>query len=114
MKTNKPLNDDESLGALLREWKVESPLPPRFQEGVWRSIARAETQAAAAPSPLRLLTSWIETFLPRPALAVAYVTILLVAGSGIGWVQAQNSSSRVSDELSTRYVSSVDPYLAVR
>jgi len=114
MKTNIPLNDDEPLGALLREWKVEATLPPRFKEGVWRSIARAEAQGLTAPSPLKMLTMWIETLLPRPALAVAYVAVLLVAGSSIGWVQAQNSSSRVSEELSTRYVSSVDPYLAVR
>ena len=33
---------DEPLDAVLRGWKVDSALPPRFQEQVWRRIARAE------------------------------------------------------------------------
>jgi len=112
MKTNNPLTDDTALHALLREWKVETPLPPRFQEQTWRRIEHADTPAIATLSPWRSLQNWIANVLPRPALAVAYVAVLLAAGAGVGWTQARHESLRVSDELSLRYVKSVDPYLA--
>jgi phage-related minor tail protein len=114
MKTNNPLNDDEALRSLLREWRVETPIPPRFQEQVWRRIEREDAPAVTAVSPWRALQNWIANVLPRPALAAAYVAVLLAAGAGVGWTQAQHESSRVSNELSTRYVQSVDPYQAAR
>lgn len=114
MKTNNPLDDDKALRSLLREWKVETPLPPRFQERVWRRIEREDTRPAATVSPWTLLQHWIANVLPRPALATAYVAVLLAAGAGVGWTQAQHESSRVSSKLSTRYVQTVDPYQAAR
>ena len=48
------------------------------------------------------------------ALALAYVSLLLAAGAGIGWTHARSETQRVSDQLSASYVRSVDPYLAVR
>ena len=114
MKTNNPLNEDEALRTLLREWKVETTLPPRFQERVWRRIEREDARPATTVSAWALLKNWIANVLPRPALATAYVSVLLAAGAGVGWTQARNESSRVNSQLSTRYVQTVDPYQAAR
>lgn len=114
MKMDHPLNEDKALSALLGEWKVEASLPPRFQEGVWRRIEREQAPAAPTTWPWAILQRWIANVLPRPALAVASITILLAAGAGIGWTHAQIETERVHDQLSVRYVKSVDPYLALR
>lgn len=109
MKTNKP-NDDAPLDALLQEWKVKPSLPPRFNEQVWRRIERAETAPAPSVSLATVFANWIATMLPRPALATAYVAVLLVIGASVGWSQARQETARVSSDLSARYVQAVDPY----
>lgn len=111
MKTNKP-NDDAPLDALLQEWKVKSSLPPRFNEQVWRRIERAETAPVPSVSLATVFANWIATMLPRPALATAYVAVLLAIGAGVGWSQARQETARVSSDLSARYVQAVDPYQA--
>ena len=113
MKTKNPLDDDDAaLRGLLKEWKVETPLPPHFQEQVWRRIEREEARPAAAAPWWTGFQEWIANALPRPALAVAYVAVLVAAGAGVGWTQAQHETSRISNQLSLRYVRSVDPYQA--
>lgn len=106
--------NDVRLHALLMVGKRSARLPPHFQEQVWRRIARQELQ----PSVLFVLQTsvmqWINTVLSRPALAAAYVAVLLVIGASAGWAQARQQTARVSDEMSLRYVSSVDPYRADR
>jgi hypothetical protein len=113
MKTNKPANDDQALRGLLREWTVEAPLPSRFREQVWRRIENEAAQPVAMASTWMLLRAWVAILLPRPALAVAYVAVLLVAGAGVGWAQAQHQTSRVNGQLSQRYLQSVDPFQAL-
>jgi hypothetical protein len=114
MTTDNSSENDDSLRALLREWKPEASLPPHFQDQVWRRIERAE----AAPGPSLTFASafanWIANRLPRPALATAYVTLLLVIGAGAGWSQAQSKTARITSELSARYAQSVDPYQPTR
>src|SRR6266516_2974036 len=73
MKTNEPGNHDEALRKVLKEWRTDASLPPRFQEGVWRRIERA--QAPAAPSVWATIAHWIGTVLPRPALAAGGVPL---------------------------------------
>lgn len=114
MKTEKFNQDDAPLHALLTEWKPEASLPPRFQEQVWRRIERAETALAPTVSLAAVLSNWIANLLPKPALAAAYMTVLLIAGASIGWSQARQESHRVSSELGTRYAQSVDPYQLAR
>ena len=111
MKTNKP-NDDAPVDTLLHEWKVKPSLPPRFNEQVWRRIERAETAPAPSVSFATVFANWIATMLPRPALATAYVTVLLVIGASVGWSQARQETARVSTELGARYAQAVDPYQA--
>jgi hypothetical protein len=112
MNTDQPNDRDEALGRLLKEWRTETSLPPRFQEQVWRRIERAETPT---PQSLRLLIAhFIGAVLPRPALAASYVAVLLVVGVTAGWAQAHQATTHVRDELSQRYVRVLDPYLAPR
>ena len=90
------------MSGLLKEWKAEAPLPPRFQEQVWRRIQHEEVNPVPAVSPWTFLRDWIADMLPRPALAAAYIAVLLAAGAGIGWTRAQHEASRVSSQLSQR------------
>jgi hypothetical protein len=112
MKTTGPGNHDEALLTVLKEWRSDAPLPPRFQEVVWQRIERA--QAPATPSLWTLLSHWVGSVLPRPALATAYVAVLFVVGGTAGWTQARQETSRVRGELGQRYVRVFDPYQAPR
>jgi hypothetical protein len=102
----------DRLSQILRDWKVTSPLPPGFQERVWSRIAR--TQQTGTPSIWTLVTHWVGTMLPRPALAASYVAILLVIGVTAGVAQGRHETTRVKDELGQRYVRMLDPYQAPR
>ncbi len=112
MKTNNSNENDTSLRALLQEWKPEVSLPPRFQAEVWRRIERAETARAPSVSLATVFANWIANILPKPALATAYVTVLLVVGASVGWNQARQETARVSGELSARYAQAIDPHQA--
>lgn len=114
MKAESFTAEDMQLRALLRECNVTATLPPRFQEAVWRRIARQEEQPSVFFTAQAKLVRWINTMLPRPALAVSYVAVLLVVGASVGWAQARQKKARVNGELSLRYVQSVDPYQANR
>jgi hypothetical protein len=110
MNTNQTPENDEALRKVLRQWTVDVPLPPRFQERVWQRIARAETR----PAPARWHDLWrlIEVVLPRPKVAVAYLSVLLMLGLAAGSLSAQIKTRRMDSELSVRYVQSIDPYRA--
>jgi hypothetical protein len=108
MNTNNNPEENEPLRRVLREWTVEAPLPPRFQEQVWRRIAQAETrqEATGGTGLWRLLG----VLLPRPRFAFAYLALLLVAGGLAGSLSAQIKTHRINSELGSRYVQSIDPY----
>lgn len=110
MNSNSHNNPDPPLRAALREWTVTEPLPPRFQEEVWRRIERAEPRPTVAVSPWVLLTEWLDAMLPRPALALASALILLVIGGAGGWAQARHEAAQVNDRLEATYLRTVDPY----
>jgi hypothetical protein len=107
--TENPQNDD-AMGKVLRQWNVDSPLPPGFQEQVWQRIAKAGT--GTEPAAWAGLWRLIEVVLQRPRFAYAYLAILLVAGVAAGSWAAQIKSTRLDSELSLRYVQSVDPFRA--
>jgi len=89
---------------------VTEPLPPRFQEQVWKRIAKSEAPAAMSGSPWTLLTDWVNALLPRPAFALAFATVLLLIGGAAGWAQARHEAGHVGGELEARYLRVVDPY----
>ena len=110
-----PGNHDEALRKVLKEWRTDATLPPRFQEAVWRRIEHAEpTSAPTMPSAWAVIAHWIGTMLPRPALAASYVAVLLVIGVTAGWTQGRAETERVKGELGERYVRVLDPYQTPR
>ena len=112
MEPEIPSENPEPVRKVLQEWKVTTPLPPRFQEQVWQRIERAETQAVS--SVWAVIAHWVGTVLPRPALAVSYVAVLLTIGLTAGWAQAHQTNARVKGELGERYVRVLDPYQSPR
>lgn len=114
MKTNPPNDNDPALRALLKGWQPDNSLPPGFQAQVWQRIERAESKADLPALAWDRLLDWVAAMLPRPALAVAYVTVLLVVGATVGWNQARQETTRVTSELNARYAQAVDPYQPTR
>ncbi len=112
MKPENPIDNDQALHRALREWELKDSLPPRFRERVWQRIARAD--APAPEAPWTHVAHWLGRALARPALALSYVTVLLVAGLLAGYWQAQAERARTLESLSARYVQVVDPYQAPR
>jgi hypothetical protein len=108
MKPENPTSPDGMLDETLREWQVESALPPRFQEQVWQRIARTPTapELSLGAGLLRLF----EIVLPRPKVAFSYIAILLVLGMAAGSWAAQARSHRLTTTLGQRYVQSIDPF----
>jgi len=102
MKTNEP-----TLEQTLQEWHVTTPLPPRFQEQVWRRIERAEVPSI---STLDAFRAWLASTFARPAFALGYVSVLLAAGLAFGFVQAVGKAALLDRQLEARYVQSIDPY----
>jgi hypothetical protein len=105
MKNHMQTSDDGELRALLRQARPSPPLPPRFQDSVWRRIETAEAPATRASSPLAWLEQWAERlFLPRFALAA--LSLLLVAG---GLTGLATSAGAAKDRAQERYLSAVAP-----
>ncbi len=102
------MNDDRDLHEVLGAWKVDTALPPGFQDGVWRRITRQEAQRGV--TPWALVVVWINRTLARPAVAVSYVAVLLLAGLLAGYWQARVETEREIQALGTRYVQMLDPY----
>lgn len=109
MKPNRPSEGKDPLANLLQEWRVETDLPPRFEEQVWRRIAVEEAR--------QLETGWwhrfrsvMEMLFLRPALASAWVLALVLAGLAAGWWQGNREVARLDDSLGQRYVQSVAPF----
>jgi hypothetical protein len=107
---NEDMNNqnDEPLRSALREWRVESPLPPRFQEQVWNRIERQDAVVSVALWPLIL--RWLKSSVARPAFAVAYASFLLMAGLAAGFMHAQQENDNLDSAIEARYVQSLDPY----
>lgn len=101
---------DEKLNGLLQEWRVTSAPPPYFREQVWKRIERAEAPNVSA---LEALQAWFATAFGRPAVALAYVTLLMMAGLALGFMQASEQTADWDRQLAGRYVQAVDPYQRV-
>jgi hypothetical protein len=108
MKQEDPMQSDGALRQVLREWKVESSLPPRFQEQVWRRIEQTESQVQM-PAWV-LLWQRLNAALARPSLAVSYVTVLLLAGLLAGYWQARATRAQADEQMSARYVQLVSSF----
>lgn len=112
MSDSRPEEKTDGFERALKQWRVSAPLPPRFQEGVWRKIESVEAQARIRPG--EVIRRWLESIMPRPAVAASYVGILLVLGLLAGTWQAQEQNARAEQTFERKYVQSVDPYQAPR
>ena len=112
MKPYQKTENHEELRKVLHEWTVDAALPSRFQEQVWRRIEHA--QPPTAPSIWTIVAHWVGTVLPRPALAISYVVVLMASGATFGWARARQETTHIKEDLSQRYVRVLDPYLAPR
>jgi hypothetical protein len=110
MKPEDPMENQAPVSNLLREWRVDAPLPPGFQDQVWRRIDRAVPREPAWLARVRQVVR----AMTRPALAVSYLAVLLLAGLATGYIQAKAANARTDDRLSARYVQAVDPYQGLR
>jgi hypothetical protein len=106
MNQENPNPDDAGLGRVLREWKVKTPLPLRFQEQVWRRIEHSDQ----AESLWSLVTRRISAALARPSLALSYVSVLLAIGIAAGYWQARVTRAHTDENMGARYVQMMDPY----
>jgi opacity protein-like surface antigen len=100
-------NNETGLEGVLQEWRVTTPLPPRFSEQVWKRIERADAPSVSVFDAVR---AWFAMAFARPAFAVAYVSVLITAGLALGFVQANHKAAQWDRQLEARYVQSIDPY----
>jgi hypothetical protein len=108
MKPYPHFDDDPALRSLLHQWTIRTPLPPGFQEQVWRRITLAETRGA--PSWWSAGSRLVEGLFLRPTFALAYLAVWLAVGVTAGSLAAQARSQHLKSELSVRYVQSINPY----
>ena len=108
MKPEIPNDPDRVLHQTLRDWKVDASLPPRFDEGVWKKIQRAESGVTV--NLWAVLRVRLAEALARPSLAVSYVVVLMLVGSAAGYWQGRLHSQRADERYSAQYVADVDPY----
>ncbi|MEO6739923.1 MAG: hypothetical protein ABIP20_06705 [Chthoniobacteraceae bacterium] len=84
--------DDQDLDELLsqRRDSVPPPIPPIFQQGVWREIRRRKSEARKQPAAW---LAWLLEPLLEPAGAFAALAFALLVGGGLGGA-AMGSTSR--------------------
>ena len=97
---------DESLRVLLRAARPAPPLPPRFQEAVWRRLehAQATRETGTWAEWLDRVVAW----LLHPRLALAGVTAMLLVGLAIGLAQGGGLANEMAKQ---QYLSAVSPSL---
>ena len=105
MNPETPPDDHLKLRAILREAHQPPELPPRFQEGVWRRLARIETKAEITTQP-----TWFGELvarLLRPAMASLGIASVMLLGA---WLGVQNGKLEKGRAEQSRYLTSVSPF----
>lgn len=95
---------DARLRNLLREARPAPPLPPGFQNAVWRRIERVK-----AAHETTSLAAWFDqcaTWILRPRWALATVAVVLLIGTTIGVMDGSGASKQAAQ---MRYLSAVSP-----
>lgn len=103
MNTNNPTPDDAKLRSLLCESRSAPPLPPRFQDNVWRRIADSDAEKTVG-SP-----GWLEAvlaFVLRPRLAFAAIAVLAIVGALAGTFDGNRLAQQ---DAQARYLAAVAP-----
>ena len=93
--------DDAKFREVLRAARPSPPLPPRFQQSVWRRIGDADAPVKAG--------SWLDALallVLRPRFAYATIAALLLAGILLGASQGAQAARQTGR---ARYVALVAP-----
>ncbi len=93
--------DDENFSAIFREARVSPPLPPRFEENVWRRIEKSDVPKASG--------NWLDAIVGlilRPRFAFAAAVVLMFSGIILG-AHEGTQTARQNEQAS--YVSYVAP-----
>jgi hypothetical protein len=101
MKETKTHPNDIRLTSLLRESRTGPPLPPRFQQNVWRRIEDAGAFARPA--------SWLDVLaalILRPRFALATAAVLVLAGAFTG---ALEGVQHARHDAQAHYLAAVAP-----
>ena len=104
MKETPLTNEDRELREWLRQSRAKPPLPPGFEDGVWRRLA-VQDRPAAGPAFPAWLDGMVEWLL-RPRLALAGITALVMTGALWGTVDGLNAAKL---QARARYLSAVAP-----
>ncbi len=100
MKNENQSENESALRTLLGRARPAPALPPRFQEGVWRRIAKTE-----APVELGWLDRLLVTFM-RPRLALVGLAAMLLLSTVAGLMDGTASARQTAQ---ARYLSAVAP-----
>jgi hypothetical protein len=95
--------DDAKLGALLRESRLAPPLPPRFEQNVWRRLEAAGTDRAVTS------LTWLDALVVwalRPRLAFAAVAALVLTGAFLGMREGTQAARQ---DAQAQYLAAVAP-----
>jgi len=90
----------------LQLWKVEVPIPPRFQAEVWQKIAASQAQRPV----WNRWVEWLELALLRPQFAAALILLAGITGGGLAQYKVHQVNARSFRALEAQYVASIDPY----
>jgi hypothetical protein len=96
---------DDRTRELLKQWNIEIKVPANFNSAVWRRIENSGSTSLA-----RTLAAWFNGLFARPAVALSYVVIALVAGLTAGQARASRDLQHSELQLKSKYLQSVDPY----
>jgi hypothetical protein len=95
--------EDPRLREVLRESRWSPSLPPRFQEGVWNRIEKADRIGAQESQ------SWLDqavVWLLRPRAALAAAAVFIVAGAVLG---ARDGVQLARRDAQAQYLAAVAP-----
>ena len=94
--------DDPKLSVLLRESRALPPLPPRFQQNVWRRIEAADAPTKSA--------SWLDALailILRPRFAMVAATALVMGGVFMGALDGRQAARH---DAQMNYLAAVAPH----
>jgi hypothetical protein len=109
-----PQNDDrdDELSDVLKEWRVEASLPPRFREGVWRRIAISQEKRGAWIGFWRSVAFRWEAIVQKPIGVAACLVFFAAVGVGIGTWHAREFTQSAQTAWQYAYFQSVSPTTA--
>ena len=90
---------------ILKQWKLDAPVPTNFNSAVWRRIEERPRVGFEGA-----LHQWIGELFARRAVAVCYLSLAVVIGLATAHVQSSKVLRARESQLEARYVQSVDPY----